>query len=516
MKDRTSQPAEPGTATPRRPIVEVWTIAWPTVLTMTSYTVMQFVDRLMVAQVGPLELAAQGNGGIWAFTPIAFAMGVLTVVNTYVAQNLGAGRPEDGPKYAWAAAWLSAAIWLAVLLPLAAALPWIFRLLLDPASIDQYDRLIALQSGYGRILLVGGVVLLVGRGMHHYFFGLHRPKVITVAAVIGNGVNVFANWVLIFGHFGLPALGLYGAAYGTLIGTAVELLIPAAIFLGPKMHAELNTRAAWRPRWRPMRDLLRIGWPASVQFGNEIICWAVFMTALVGKFGENHMTAGWAALGYMHLSFMPAVGFSVATSSLVGRYIGAGQPDVAAARARLGLTLAMAYMTVCAVLFYVLRYPLIDFFIAGRDTTPEQARAILEIGAKLMICAAVFQTADAFGIVYSGALRGAGDTVWPGAVTMAYSWVFIVGGGWSMTVLWPELESVGPWIGAAAYIIILGVTMAWRFESGAWRRIDLLGDGRRDAAHVAPVTPGPPAADPDAEVRDFAESESEGESGSIA
>ena len=100
-----------------RPLREVWSIAWPTVLTMTSYTVMQFADKLMVAQVGPLELAAQGNGGIWAFTPIAFAFGILTVVNTYVSQNLGAGTPENGPKYAWAAIWLSVALWIGLMLP---------------------------------------------------------------------------------------------------------------------------------------------------------------------------------------------------------------------------------------------------------------------------------------------------------------------------------------------------------------------------------------------------------------
>ena len=105
-------PSSESALTPRRPVAEVWSIAWPTVLTMTSYTVMQFIDKLMVGQVGPLEVAAQGNGGIWAFTPIAVAMGFLTVVNTYVSQNLGAGTPRNGPRYAWAALWISLAFWL--------------------------------------------------------------------------------------------------------------------------------------------------------------------------------------------------------------------------------------------------------------------------------------------------------------------------------------------------------------------------------------------------------------------
>jgi MATE family multidrug resistance protein len=91
-----------------------------------------------------------------------------------------------------------------------------------------------------------------------------------------------------------------------------------------------------------------------------------------------------------------------------------------------------------------------------------------------MICAAVFQTFDALGIVYAGALRGAGDTLVPGAVTVGLSWAVIVGFGWWLVENAPGLESLGPWIASAAYIIVLGVFLAFRFESGRWRTIQLL------------------------------------------
>ena len=462
-----------------RPLLEVWSIAWPTVLTMTSYTVMQFVDKLMIAQVGPLELAALGNGGIWAFTPIACALGVLTVVNTYVSQNLGAGTPANSPKYAWAAVWISVAAWVLLLAPWAIMLPRIFEVM------GHSDQLVRMESGYGRILLAGAVIMMASRGLHHYFFGMHRPRIVTVSAIVGNLVNIGANYVLIFGHEGLPAwglpgvpgvtpMGVYGAALGTVLGTTFELGIPACVFLGRRMHAAYGTRTAWRCGLGPVRDLVRIGWPAAAQFGNEIACWSLFMSAIVGIFGEDHMTAGWAALSYMHLSFMPAVGFSVAVTSLVGKYIGAGRPDTAVARARLGLWLAVGYMTLCAVIFVVFRHGLIGLFVAGEDLSPERARYIIAIGGRLMICAAVFQTMDAVGITYTGALRGAGDTLWPSIVTIVYSWVFIVAGGWSVAVLWPQLESVGPWVAAAVYLIVYGLTMWRRFESGRWRSIKLL------------------------------------------
>jgi multidrug resistance protein, MATE family len=475
---------------PRRPIFELWSIAWPTVLTMTSYSVMQFIDRLMVGQVGPTEVAAQGNGGIWSFAPIAYAMGALTVVNTFVSQHLGAGRPDAGPRYAWSAVWLSIIIWFAFFLPYAILMPHIFGLM------GHSPDLVRLESHYAQIMLMGALPLMISRGLHHYFFGLHRPKVVTVAAILGNTTNVIGNYVLIFGaeglpHLGLPgvpgvpALGLYGAALGTIIGILVELSVPAIVFLGRKMNAELNTRSTWRPRIAPMKDLVRIGWPASVQFGNELTCWAIFMAVLVGSFGEDHITAAWITFGYMQLGFMPAIGFSVAITSVVGRYIGAGEPDTAVHRARLGVRMAMVYMTVCAATFLLFRHDLVGIFVAS-DLDAEHAARLIDIGGKLMICIAFFQTVDAFGLVYTGALRGAGDTLWPGVVTIVLSWSLIIGGGTFMVTVFSNLESVGPWIAAAAYIIVYAIAMSWRFESGKWRSIRLVHREPNDAAPVMP------------------------------
>ena len=146
------------------------------------------------------------------------------------------------------------------------------------------------------------------------------------------------------------------------------------------------------------------------------------------------------------------------------------------------------FLTVCGIVFLVFRYELIGLFVAGKDLAAEQAEEIIAVGGKLMICAAVFQTADAFGIAYTGALRGAGDTVWPGMVTIVYSWVFIVAAAWSIAVLWPGLESVGPWIAAAAFVILYGLTMWWRFETGRWRSISLL-EPRSEAPKGDPAPP---------------------------
>jgi MATE family multidrug resistance protein len=343
--------------------------------------------------------------------------------------------------------------------------------------------LVRLELAYGQVLAVGALAGLAAKAMSNLFFGMQRPRLITVAAILGNLVNVVLNYALIYGEEGLPSwglpgvpfaprLGVMGAAIATVCGTVAEAALPLSIFLFGRLSRELGVRAAWRPRWREIRDLLRLGWPVSIQFGNEIICWAIFMTVLVGHFGELHLTAGWSTLRYMHLSFMPAVGFSVATTALVGRFIGAGQPDQAANRAHWALGMAVAYMTACGLLMAVFRTSLVGVFVGEGD--PDTASQVIEIGSRLMICAAVFQTFDAVGIVYTGALRGAGDTLVPGVATIVLSWGLIVGLGAWLTWRQPGLASVGPWIGASVYIVVYGLWMGFRFERGAWRRIRLL------------------------------------------
>jgi MATE family multidrug resistance protein len=185
------------------------------------------------------------------------------------------------------------------------------------------------------------------------------------------------------------------------------------------------------------------------------------------------MTAGWAVMRFVHMSFMPAVGLSTAATSLVGKHIGEGDLGRAGRSAHAAVFIAVVWMTICAVLFVVFRNELTAVFVDD-STPPDLAKQIRAIGATLFICAAVFQTLDAIGIVYTGALRGAGDTVFPGILTVVLSWGVIVGGGFLMVRLFPELESTGPWIAATAYIAILGVVLAIRFERGGWKRLHLL------------------------------------------
>jgi multidrug resistance protein, MATE family len=303
--------------------------------------------------------------------------------------------------------------------------------------------------------------------------------IVLIAGVVANAINIFLTYGMVHGVWGMPKLGIAGSAVGTVVATALELSIPLAVFLGPKLNRLYGTRRAWRPSTPHIRDIVRIGWASGLMFGNEMICWAIFMVYFVGWFGPLHTNSGWIAHQYMALSFMPTVGISVAITAMVGKCLGAGRPDLAKQRAYVGIGVAIGYMMLCGVCFVIFREPMIRLFI-HEDTSEADVARIIELGSWMLILTAGFQFFDAIAMTTSAALRGAGDTVVPGLATVVVSWVTIVLGGWAAVEYLPHWESLGPWAAASLYIIVLCGFLSARFLQGRWLKMKLL-------EHSAPV-----------------------------
>jgi len=449
---------------------EVLSRSWPASASMLGRTLTQFVDGVMVARLGPATISAQGVGGLVAFVPESFSIGTLGVVNTFVSQNLGAGRRRRCGAYAWAGLAI-AMVMAAFFCPLASLARPLF------AAIGHEPDVQNLEVLYFRYMILAVPLTMSVRVLEAFFYGIHRPGIVLAVSATANLVNLAGNYVLIFGKFGFPEMGLEGAAVATVASWALQLLILLTVFLSARMHRKFGTRLVRAVRLRQCGDIVRIGWPAGMRFLIDVFTWSIFITMLIGRFGTAHLAAATAAARYMTLSFMPAVGISIATTALVGRYIGAGRADLARRRAHTAMKVAMVYMGACALAFLLLRHPMVRLFAvispaaAAKGITADQ---IVAIGGRIMICAAVFQLFDAVGIIFSGALRGAGDTLWPMIVSAAMSVVVLIGGGIVMVTCLPQLKSLGPYLAATVYVCILGLLMAWRFESGRWRKIDLL------------------------------------------
>jgi MATE family multidrug resistance protein len=443
------------------PIVELLTLAAPTVAQMASYTVMQFIDTLMLSRVGETEATAGGNAGLFSFSIISFGVGVLFVVNTLASQSFGRREFAECGRYLWQGIWfaLLASGFFIALMPLA-----------ERAFVLMgHEPMLAADEGiYLRIALAGSVFKLVAVALGQFLLATDRPGSVLASTIAGVGANAVAAWMLIFGHCGFSRMGIAGSARGQNAGVAVEAATCLFFVLRPEPRRLFNA-LDFKLRTAQMLTLLRVGIPSGVQIIADVLAWSLFGMWVMGQFGKTAMAAQTFMMRYMVVSFMPAFGMGTAVTALVGRYIGRGEPETAAARARLGFTITAIYMVTCGLVFYFGRYPFMRLFTID----PE----VVRIGATMLVFAAVYQFFDAVYIVYNGALRGAGDTFVPAIATGVLCWGITVLGGYVTARLFPAFGPAGPWTVATCYGVILGVFMYGRFARGAWRSIHLEGSG---------------------------------------
>jgi multidrug resistance protein, MATE family len=450
---------------------EVVRLAVPSVLTTVSFTLMQFVDGWMISQVSKEAMSAQLAGGLTSFVFICFFIGLLSCVSTFASQHLGAGQPEKAALYGWQGVWLSmaAAAILAILIPLAGPLMGLFGH--EPAVRE-------LEVPFFQILMAGAVATLIIQALGAFFMGLHRPMVPFIAGVIGNVVNFFAAYGLIFGVAGLPRLELVGAGLGAVIGTVVQAAILGWFFLFGKTSREFSVRQACRVSWPAIKDLVRLGAPAGVMFIGDILLWTIFMGYIMGRFGTSTLAATSILTRYWQMCFMPALGVSTAATAIVGRYCGAGQPRLAWRRAHAALILVEVYMVPVGVIVWLARDPLVGIFNDGGD--PE----IQSLATGTFIFILLCQAFDALNVIFIGALRGAGDTLWPSILQLALAYGLGLGGSIAVIELFPGLGPYGPWMMASGYIVILGLVMWLRFLGGKWKKMTVVDQGPGEAAKV--------------------------------
>jgi MATE family, multidrug efflux pump len=433
---------------------EVAGLAWPVIVSQMSSTLMGVVDTAMVGHLGATELAAVGFAHIWTWTLFSLLIGTAMGVQTFVAQHQGAGDEPGCGAWAWHA--------LCVLAPAAAALAalvgftaplWLAALGPSPAL-----QAAALEFLPGRLAgLVGTTVAFVWIS---FFRGVGDTRTPMLGAVLANLVNVTLAYGLIFGALGFPKLGVAGSGLAMAVG---EWTL-AAFLAGAASRRRIRSRYRTEPilaRVAALRRVLRTGLPIGGQWVLDMSAFAVF-TTLVAHMGDASMAASQAFISLLSLSFMQASGLSVAAATLVGRYVGAGDPAGAERSFRTALALAAALGAGVALLFLAVPEALLGLF--SRDAE------VLALGVPLLAIGAGFQLLDALGIASSGALRGAGDTRWPFLVQASLAWFVFLPAAWLFGVtLGGGLG--GAWAGGLVYVAGLAAAFTWRFRAGAWRGI---------------------------------------------
>ncbi len=430
---------------------EVAALAGPAVVSMLSVTMMWTVDTFFVGRLGSAEQGAVGFAGVLTWTIFTFVVGLLNAVQVFVAQHVGARSPRGAGEVTWQGIYvgLAAAVPIA-LLSLAAR---------DLVAVFGIDAAIAPHAAiYLRIRLLGAAGIFLSSASEGYLRGIGDTRTPMVVTIIANVLNIFLDYALIFGNFGMPVLGLAGAAWATVAAGFVQGITLFLCFERRalrKGHLESPVAPLLRARLLPM---VRVGLPIGVQWLLDMGSWTVF-TVLIARIDAVQAAAHQVATTLLHFSFMPGYGVSVAATTLVGQYLGAGDRQSALNTARSALRLVLTFMGAMGVVFLVWRHTLIGIF------NPDPA--VIQLGGVLLALAALFQIGDATNMVLSGVLRGAGDTRYPMVATTVMSWFVFVPLVWLFAVRLGH-GAAGGWFAAVIWLGGLALVLRRRYVSRKW------------------------------------------------
>lgn len=452
----------------RGPTAALLVLALPMIGITVSRMLMGFIDFAMVSQLGTAAQAAISPSTLLLFTIACVGMGVAQAVQTFVSQADGRGEPQRAGAYVWQSLYLAGAAAL-LSAPVAYFTPQWFALVGNAGQHPPAVQAMEIQFlSYG-LWAIGPMTACAG--LESFYNGIRRPRIGLTAVVASLATIAAGNYVLIFGHFGFPALGIAGSGIATVLAWCVRLAVLCVPLLSAGIDARYNTRHSFRFEARKFAELARIGGPISMQWLVDIGAWLVFLQLMMPPFGEVAMAGSNLAIQFMHLSFMPALGIGMALTTQVGNAVGAARPDEADHRVRVAWRVIFGYMGFMTLVFAALGRPLSALLCFEPDRALHGA--VVSAGAVALLWVAAFQVSDAMCITYSFAARGAGDTRVPAILFAVCCWGIFVAGGYLMTVFARSWGVHGPWMMCAAYIIVLGVLLRRRWRAGVWRRIRL-------------------------------------------
>ncbi|MEO5821318.1 MAG: MATE family efflux transporter [Vicinamibacteraceae bacterium] len=454
----TAVPTTPRAATSwRQEFRPLGRLAWPVILAEIGWMAMGIVDTLMVGPLGPEAIGGVGLAGILFFALAACGMGVLLGLDTVVSQAHGAGDHEACRRWWWQGLWLG----LGATPPLAGLL-WLQRALLPHFGFN--PGIIAIVHGNLDVLWLSLLPLFVYAASRRYLqaIGLVRP--VMVALIAANIVNAIANWALIYGRLGLPALGTDGAAWATFVARVIMAIVPVAAIFWHDLRHHTGT-PVWRvPKWPAAADLatlLRLGVPAMLQMVFEVGGFAV-ASSMAASQRPAAIAAHQVSLELAGLAFMVPLGIASAAAVRVGHAVGRRDGPGAEHAGWAAILLGTAAMTTTALAFVTLPRLLIGLFTRDPD--------VVRTGTWLLGVGAVFAVFDGVQVVATGALRGLGETRRPMIWNLVAYWGLGLPIGWALAFV-AGWGVVGIWVGLSTSLIVVGTALTWTWARAArdWR-----------------------------------------------
>jgi MATE family multidrug resistance protein len=439
-------------------------LGWPLVLTNLAQIALTTTDVLVLGRLGASALAAAALGVNLYLAILIFAIGLVTATSPMMADAVGRKLHvvrdirRTFRQGLWSAVIISVPAWIVL---------WHTEQVL--LLFGQEPQAAADAQTFVRLLQWGFLPTLGFIALRSFVAALQRPTWALVVTAVTIAFNIAANWVLVFGHLGLPALGLRGSGLATTLSNLFLFVTFAAVVSFNRKFRRYHLFGRWwRADWPRFLKLWRLGLPIGATMAFEITVFnaAVF---LMGQFGTAAIAAHTIAIQIASVTFMVPMGLSQAATVRVGRAHGAGDRDGVTRAGWTAFALAIVFMATMSALMIMAPRTLIGAFI---DTGDAGNGAVVNFAVSFLFCAAVFQIADGAQSVGAGMLRGLQDTRMPMLFALAGYWGF----GMSLSLLFAfqlGFGGVGIWIGLAAGLVVVAIMMIRRWTMRA--RLGLVG-----------------------------------------
>ncbi|WP_036379190.1 MATE family efflux transporter [Muricauda sp. MAR_2010_75] len=421
-------------------------LAYPVILGMLGHTFVAFADNIMVGQLGTAELAAVSLGNSFVFIAMSLGIGFSTAITPLVAEADGARNPADAKKALKHGLVLCTLLGLSLFGAIMLCKPLLYHM-------EQPPEVVELAIPYLELVAFSLVPLVMFQAFKQFSEGLSQTKYPMYATILANVVNISINYLLIFGSFGFPKLGIVGAAIGTL---ASRFIMVGYIWFLLKRKEKFKTYVTHfnfrEIEKKVMKKIISLGFPSAMQMFFEV---AIFTAAiwLSGVLGKNAQAANQIALNLSSMTFMVGMGLSVAAMVRVGNQKGLQNFRELRRIAESIFFLTFILEVAFAILFLLGRHWFPTIYLDVDDIANQADNTeVIIIAAKLLLVAAFFQISDGLQVVVLGALRGLQDVKIPTFITFVAYWLigfpvcFYLG-------LYTSFSSTGIWIG-----LLLGLT----------------------------------------------------------
>ncbi|MGB6267953.1 MAG: MATE family efflux transporter [Olleya sp.] len=434
-----------------------WQLAAPVMLGMLGHTFVGFVDNIMVGQLGTAELAAVSLGNSFMFIAMSLGIGFSTAITPLVAEADGANDFKKAKSAFKHGLFLCTVLGVLLFLLVFFAKPLMY-LMKQPVEV------VELAIPYLDLVAFSLIPLIVFQGIKQFSDGLSLTKYPMYATILANLVNVGLNYLLIFGKFGFPELGIVGAAYGTLASRFIMVAYLWWLLKGREKSKAYVTNIKFFVLDKLMlNNIIGLGMPSAMQMFFEV---AIFTAAiwLSGLLGKNPQAANQIALNLSSMTFMIAMGLSVASMIRVGNQKGLHQylelRRIAVSLFFMGFIFAVIFASLFLIFNQFLPRIYVDFDDAVNFADNME---VVTIASQLLIAAAIFQISDSLQVIVLGALRGLQDVKIPTIITFISYWLIGFPVSWYLGKE-NTYGSFGIWLGLLAGLTSAAILLFIRFH----------------------------------------------------